>query len=268
MSSQIYYKTNEEVELIRYSCQLVGKTHATVAAILKEGVQTKTLDKVAEEFIRDHKAVPSFKNYNGFPASLCISINEEVVHGIPGDYAIKNGDIVSIDCGVYANGFHGDSAYTYCVGETKPEYLKLLSVTKQSLYKGIEQAVAGKRIGDIGFAIQQYCEKNGFSVVRELVGHGVGRSLHEDPVVANHGQRGKGPKLLEGLVIAIEPMINLGKKTILKKEDQWTIVTSDGKPSAHFEHTIVVRKKQADILSTFAFIEEAVKNNPALTPIE
>ncbi len=264
----IFYKTDDEIEAIRYSCELVGKTHAVVAERIRPGIRTSLLDKLAEEFIKDHKAVPSFKGYNGFPHTLCMSINSEVVHGMPSNYELKSGDIVSIDCGVFANGFHGDSAYTYCVGEIDEATKKLLEVTKESLYKGIEQAVVGKRLGDICFAIQQHAErKHGYGVVRELVGHGVGRQLHEGPEVPNYGKRGKGIKLLNGLVLAIEPMINLGKKEVQCLEDGWTVVTKDDSPSAHFEHTVAVRQKQAEILSTFEYLEKAIKNNIELTEI-
>ncbi len=263
----IFYKTDDEIELMRHSCLLVAQTHGVVAAHIKPGIKTKELDVVAETFIRDNKAEPSFKGYRGFPASLCISINDQVVHGIPGDYELKEGDIVSVDCGVYANGFHGDSAYTYCLNGVQPEVLALLEVTKRSLYKGIENAVAGKRVGDISFAIQQMAESHHYSIVRELVGHGVGRNLHEAPEIPNYGKRGQGPKLLEGMVIAIEPMVNMGKKEIKSLSDDWTIVTIDGKPSAHFEHTVVVRKNKAEILSSFIFLEEAIKNNTELMQI-
>ncbi len=265
----IFYKTQDDLALMRHSCQLVGRAHGVVATYLKPGIATKRLDEIAEEFIRDNKAIPSFKGYKGdYPASLCISINEQVVHGIPSNYELREGDIVSIDCGVDANGFHGDSAYTYCIGEPNEKQQKLLSVTKQSLYKGIEQAIVGKRIGDIGFAIQHFAESYGFSVVRELVGHGVGRNLHESPEVPNFGRRGQGVKLLEGLTLAIEPMINMGKKDIVCLDDKWTIVTTDRQSSAHFEHTVLVGKNKAEILTTFKFIEEAIKNNPELTYIE
>lgn len=265
----IFYKTLDDLVLMRHSCELVGKTHGIVATYLKPGIKTKRLDEIAEEYIRDNQGVPSFKGYRGdFPASLCISINEQIVHGIPGDYELRDGDIVSIDCGVDANGFHGDSAYTYCIGEVTDQYKQLLRVTKQSLYKGLAQAVVGKRIGDIGFAIQQHAEAHGFSVVRELVGHGVGRDLHEAPEVPNFGKRGQGVKLLAGLVLAIEPMINMGKKEIVCLDDKWTIVTTDRKPSAHFEHTVLVQKHAPEILTTFKFIEEAIKNNPELTYVE
>jgi methionyl aminopeptidase len=256
----VYLKTEEEIELLRESSLLVGKTLAEVAKHIKPGATTLELDKIAEVFIKDHEAVPSFKGYNGFPNSLCISVNEQVVHGIPGKEALKEGDIISIDCGVYKNGFHGDSAYTFTIGEVKPEVQKLLDVTKDCLAKGIEMAIVGKRIGDIGFAIQEHAEKNGFSVVRELVGHGLGRNLHEGPEVPNYGRRGHGMKLMEGLVLAIEPMINMGRKEVTQGKDGWTIFTSDKKPSAHFEHDVVIRKGKAEVLSTFEYIEEVLKN--------
>jgi methionyl aminopeptidase len=259
VSKGVYYKTKEEIELIRESSLLVAKALAEVAKIIKPGVTTLQLDKVAHEFISDNGAVPAFLNYNGFPNSLCISINSQVVHGIPGKYELKEGDIVSVDCGVVKNKFFGDSAYTFPIGEVKPEVIRLLKVTKESLYKGIEQAVAGKRLGDVGEAIQQHAESNGFSVVRELVGHGIGKKLHEAPEVPNYGRRGSGLKLEEGLVIAIEPMINLGKKAVIQDSDGWTIRTADNQPSAHFEHTVAIGKDEADILSTFEYIEEALK---------
>ncbi|MBL0329912.1 MAG: type I methionyl aminopeptidase [Bacteroidetes bacterium] len=254
----LYYKTKEEIELIRESSLLVGKTLAEVAKVIKPGVTTLSLDKLAFEFINDHKAIPAFLNYNGFPNSLCISVNSQVVHGIPGKYELKDGDIVSVDCGVIKNKFFGDSAYTFAIGDVKPEILNLLKVTKESLYKAIEVAVVGKRIGDIGDAVQVNAEINGFSVVRELVGHGVGQSLHEAPEVPNYGKKGTGLKLQEGLVIAIEPMINMGKKAIRQHNDGWTITTADNMPSAHFEHTIAIGKNKADILSSFEFVEEVL----------
>ncbi|HMS51809.1 MAG TPA: type I methionyl aminopeptidase [Chitinophagales bacterium] len=264
-SKDIYYKTNDEIELIRQSCLLVGKTHAALVPFIKPGVTTKRLDVLAEEFIRDNQAIPGFKGYNGFPATLCISVNDAVVHGLPSDYQLGEEDVISIDCGVLANGFYGDSAYTYCFKAVSTEVVKLLQVTKESLYKGIEQAVVGKRIGDIGFAIQQYTERiNNYGVVRELVGHGVGKNLHEAPDVPNYGRRGDGIKLLQGLVLAIEPMINLGRKEIVGDEDKTTIRTADGKASAHFEHTITIGKQTADILSSFSEIEAALKNNEYL----
>ena len=243
----IYYKSEEEIELIRESSLLVGKTHAAIAGLIKPGVATLELDKIAEEFIRDNGAVPAFKDYGGFPNTLCMSPNEQVVHGIPNDNPLNDGDILSVDCGVLMNGFYGDSAFTYEVGNVKEEVKKLLQVTKESLYKGIEQAVSGKRLGDIGYAIQDYTESFGYGVVREMVGHGVGRNLHEKPEVPNYGKKGKGIKLKDGLVIAIEPMINMGTKSIHRHADGWTITTVDGNFSAHFEHTIVVRKNTAEI---------------------
>jgi methionyl aminopeptidase len=254
----IIYKTDEEIEKLRKSSLLVGKTLAEVAKHIRPGVKTGDLDKLAETFIRDHNALPAFKGYNGYPATLCISLNEQVVHGIPGKNELKDGDIVSIDCGTIMGGYYGDSAYTFAVGEVKPEVILLLNTTKESLYKGIEQAVAGKRLGDIGFGIQSYVESFGFSVVRDLVGHGVGQKLHEDPQVPNYGRRGSGIKLQDGLVIAIEPMINMGKYHVIQEADGWTIRTADRMPSAHFEHTVAVRKDKADILSSFVEIEEVI----------
>lgn len=256
----IHLKSEEEIELIRESSLLVGKTLAEVAKHIQPGVTPLELDKVADAFIRDHGAVPSFKGYNGFPNALCISPNEVVVHGIPGSKQLREGDIVSIDCGVYKNGFHGDSAYTFEVGEVSDEVKALLRVTKESLYLGIEQAFAGNRIGDIGHAIQMHAERHGYGVVRELVGHGLGRDLHEAPEVPNYGKRGRGKQLQEGMVLAIEPMINLETKNIRQERDGWTIVTKDRKVSAHFEHDIVVRKGEAEILSSFSFIEEVLNN--------
>jgi methionyl aminopeptidase len=255
----LYYKTKEEIELIRESSLLVGKTLAEVAKVIKPGATTLSLDKVAYEFINDHKAVPAFLNYSGFPNSLCISVNAHVVHGIPGKYELKDGDIISVDCGVVKNKFFGDSAYTFAVGEVRSEILNLLKITKESLYKGIEMAVVGKRIGDVGEAVQSHAEKNGYSVVRELVGHGIGQNLHESPEVPNYGKRGTGLKFQEGLVIAIEPMINMGKRAIIQENDGWTIRTADNLPSAHFEHTIAIGKNKADILSSFEYIEEVLK---------
>lgn len=240
---------------------LVAKALAEVAKVIKPGITTLALDKVAYDFISDNDAVPAFLNYNGFPNSLCISVNSQVVHGIPGKYELKDGDIVSVDCGVIKNKFFGDSAYTFPIGEVKPEVIKLLKVTKESLYKGIEWTVAGKRLGDVGEAIQQHAESNGFSVVRELVGHGIGKKLHEAPEVPNYGRKGSGLKLEEGLVIAIEPMINMGKKAVTQDNDGWTIRTADNLPSAHFEHTVAVGKNKADILSSFEYIEEALKKS-------
>jgi len=254
----IYYKTIEEIERIRESSLLVARTLAEVAKRIGPGVTSLELDKLAEEFIRDHGAIPAFKGYNGFPASLCVSPNSEVVHGIPNTKPFKEGDIVSVDCGVLKNEYYGDSAYTFPIGEVSAAVRNLLRVTKESLYRGISAAVEGKRLQDISFEIQSYCESHGYSVVRELVGHGIGRKLHEAPEVPNFGKRGSGPKLKHGLVIAIEPMINMGRKNVLHGKDGWTITTQDGLPSAHFEHTIAVGKDKAEILSSFRFIEEAL----------
>ena len=252
-------KTNEEIELLRESNLLVGKTLGEIAKIVRPGISTLDLDSVAEEFIRSHGAVPGFLGYGGFPNTLCISVNDEVVHGIPSaNRILQEGDIVSVDCGVLKNGYYGDSAYTFEVGQVKPEVHELLKVTKEALYKGIEQAVVGRRVGDIGSAVQNYCEVHGYSVVRELVGHGVGKELHEDPQVPNYGSRGQGVKLKQGMVIAIEPMINLGKRNVVMNRDGWTIRTADGLPSAHFEHTVAVGKGTADILSTFKYVEEVL----------
>ncbi len=255
----IRYKTSEEIDLIKEGAQILGKAHGEVAKLIKPGVTTRTLDTLAEEFIRDHGGVPSFKNYNGFPASLCISLNENVVHGFPSDKELEEGDILSVDCGVFYKGYHSDSAYTYPVGKVSDEVMTLLRVTKESLYKGIEQAVAGRRIGDIGFAVQQHAEEFGYGVVRELVGHGLGRDLHEDPEVPNYGKRGKGSVIKEGLVIAIEPMINLGTRNVVQEADGWTIRTADRQPSAHFEHTVAVLKEGTEILTTHKYIEENFK---------
>lgn len=257
----IFYKTDEEIELLRLSNMLVAKTHGEIAKIIRPGIKTITLDKRAEEFIRDNGGVPGFLGYGGFPNTLCISVNDTVVHGIPSNYEVKEGDIVSVDCGVVMNGYYGDSAYTFAIGEISEEKKKLLQVTKEALYLGIEKAVAGNRLGDISFAVQNHAQSHGFSVVREMVGHGVGKNLHEKPEVPNYGKRGRGILLKEGLVIAIEPMINLGKKEIFQENDGWTIKTKDGKPSAHFEHTIAVRNGKADILSSFKFVEEVLNNN-------
>jgi methionyl aminopeptidase len=256
----IYIKSEEEIELIRLSSLLVGKTLAEVARLIFPGVKTKMLDKRAEEFILDHGASPGFKGYNGFPYTLCISVNEQVVHGFPSERELKDGDIVSVDCGVIRNGFFGDSAYTFTVGEVTKEVLELLARTKESLYLGIEMAVAGNRVGDIGFAVQEFVERFGYSVVRDLVGHGLGKSLHEKPEVPNYGKRGTGPVLKERMVLAIEPMINLGTRKVIQENDGWTIRTADRLPSAHFEHDVVVRKGKAEILSTFEYIEEVLNN--------
>ena len=257
--SKIQYKNLEEIEKIRESDLLVSKTLAEVAKIIGEGVKTIQLNKLAEEFIRDHGGIPAFLNYNGFPYSLCISLNDQVVHGFPGEYVIKDGDIVSVDCGVVLNGFVGDSAYTFPIGNVDPETLRLLKVTKECLYLAIDKAVVGMRVGDVGYAVQEHAEKNGFGVVKELVGHGVGFKLHEKPEVPNYGRRGSGIKLEEGMVIAIEPMINGGKAGVKFWDDGWTVSTIDKKPSAHYEHSVAVKKGKADVLSTFQYIEEVLK---------
>ena len=254
-------KSESEIRLIKESSLLVGKTLGEVAKFVKPGVTAKFLDTIAETFIRDNNAVPSFKGYSGFPASLCISINDRVVHGIPDNRFLKDGDIVSVDCGVKKNGYHGDYAYTFLVGSVKPEVIELVNATKESLYEGIKVAVSGNTTGDIGYAIQSYVEARNYSVVRELVGHGIGKSLHEKPNVPNYGQKGTGYRLKSGMVICIEPMINLGKKAIIFENDGWTVRTADGLPSAHFEHQIVVRDNQAEILSTYEFIEQIINNN-------
>lgn len=254
----IYLKTEEEIDLVRESSLLVGKTLAEVAKLIEPGVTPLELDGLAEEFIRDHGGVPGFKGYNGFPNTLCTSINEQVVHGIPSNKPLQNGDIISVDCGVLLNEFYGDVAYTFEVGEVNQDIKNLLKVTKESLLKGIEAAKAGNRIGDIGFVIQSHAEEHGYGVVRELVGHGLGKSLHESPEVPNYGKRGSGMKLKEGLVLAIEPMINLGKRNVKQDQDGWTIITADRLPSAHFEHDIVVRKEGAEVLSTHELIEEVL----------
>ncbi len=255
----IHYRTDSEIELLRKAALLVGKTLGEVGKHIRPGIRTIELDRIAEEFIRDHGAIPAFKGYEGFPGSLCISVNDAVVHGIPGNYELRDGDIVSVDCGTILDGYVGDSAYTFTVGEVSEEIKLFLQRSKESLYKGIEQAVAGNRIGDIGYAIQSYVEQFGYGVVRELVGHGVGRKMHEDPQVPNYGRRGTGTKLSEGIVIAIEPMITFGKKDIIQERDGWTIKTKDRKPAAHFEHDVAVRNGKAEILSSFEWIEEINK---------
>ena len=256
----IHIKTEEEIELIRESSLLVGKTLAEVAKHIRPGIEAIVLDRIAEEFIRDHGAVPGFKGYNGFPFTLCMSPNEQVVHGFPGQQPLLEGDIVSIDCGVFKNGFYGDSAYTFAVGEVDEEVRLLMVRTKESLYKAIEVAVEGKRIGDIGHAVQSHVEQFGYTVVRDLVGHGLGRQLHEKPEVPNYGKRGTGLKLQEGMVLAIEPMVNLGGRHVVQLQDGWTIRTADLKPSAHYEHDVVVRKGKAEVLSTFEYIEEVINS--------
>ena len=258
----IYLKTDEEIELMRVANQLVGKTLGELAKHVAPGVTTLQLDKIAEEFIRDNGATPAFLGYGGFPNSICASVNEHVVHGIPSSKVIlRDGDIISIDCGTHINGFTGDSAYSFCVGEVSPEVRHLLKTTKESLYKGIEAAVDGKRVGDIANAIQTYCETRNYSVVRELVGHGCGRNMHEEPEVPNYGRRGCGPLLRSGMCICIEPMINLGSKNVVFENDGWTVRTKDRKPSAHFEHCIAIHPDGPDILSSFKFIEEVLGDN-------
>ena len=256
----IYLKTPEEIALLRASNQLVGKTLAEVAKHIRVGVTTLELDKIAEDFIRSNGALPGFLGYGGFPNTLCVSVNDQVVHGIPSNYALKEGDIVSVDCGVLQNCYYGDSAYTFCVGKVDEKVKKLLKITKESLSLGIDSAQHGNRIGDIGYAIQKHCQAAGFSVVRKLVGHGVGKNLHEDPEVPNFGKKGQGVLLKEGMVIAIEPMINMGNRDVVQEKDGWTIRTIDRKPSAHFEHTIAIRKGKAEILSTFDYIEEVLNS--------
>jgi methionyl aminopeptidase len=257
--SKIIYKSAEEIELMRESALLVSRTHAEVAKVIAPGVTTIELDRLAETFIRDNGGIPTFLNYGGFPYSLCISLNDQVVHGFPSKYTLVEGDLVSVDCGATLNGFVGDSAYTFAVGEVSDTVKKLMRVTKECLYLGIEKAVVGMRIGDIGYAIQEHAEKNGFGVVKELVGHGVGTKLHEKPEVPNYGKRGAGIKLEEGMVIAIEPMINAGRAGVKFWDDGWTVSTVDKKPSAHYEHTIAVGKGKADILSTFEFVDNVLK---------
>ena len=257
--SKINYKSVGEIELIRESSLLVSRTLGEVAKIIGPGVQTITLNKLAEMFIRDYGGVPAFLNYNGFPYSLCISLNDQVVHGFPSTYELRDGDIVSVDCGVVLNKFFGDSAYTFPIGEVDDETLTLLQVTKECLNKAVDKAVVGMRVGDIAFAVQDHAEKNGFGVVRELVGHGVGFKLHEKPEVPNYGKRGTGAKLEEGMVIAIEPMINAGKAGVKFWSDGWTVSSIDGKPSAHYEHTVAIKKGAADVLSTFSYIEEVLE---------
>lgn len=262
----IHIKTAEEIAIHRQSCLLVGETLAMLAQHIKPGITSMQLNDLAETFLKDNGATPSFKNYHGYPYATCISVNDAVVHGFPNNEPLKEGDVISIDIGAYKNGFHGDSAYTFALGVTDADVLKLLRVTKESLYKGIEKAIVGNRIGDIANAIQEYTErKHGYGVVRELVGHGLGRSMHEDPQVPNYGKKGTGAKLKAGMVIAIEPMINLGKKDVFTEDDGWTIRTQDGKVSAHFEHDVHVQPNKADILSSFDPIEKEEAKNEYLT---
>lgn len=262
----IYLKTEDEINLLRNANQLVGQTLAEVAKIVKPGVTTRMLDTLAEQFIRDHGAVPTFKGFpnpygSPFPASLCTSVNGVVVHGVPNDEPLQEGDIVSVDCGALLEGFNGDSCYTFCVGEVSEEIKQLLRVTKESLYKAIDQAIVGRRIGDISYAVQSHCEQYGYGVVKEFVGHGIGREMHEDPQVPNYGRQGIGKQLKNGLCIAIEPMITLGSPEIQLMEDRWSVITRDGKPAAHFEHTIAIHHGKAEILSSFEGIEEVERQN-------
>lgn len=262
----ILYKTEAEVALMKEAAVLVSKTLTEVAKVLKAGMTTMQLDKLCAEFVRDYNAIPSFLNYNGYPHNICASVNDVVVHGFPNDVALKDGDIVSIDMGVILNGWHGDHAYTFAIGAIGEEEAKLIRITKESLYKGIEKATINNRIGDIGYAIQEHTEfKNKYGVVRELVGHGLGRNLHEDPQVPNYGKRGNGQKLKENLVIAIEPMINMGKKDVYTAADNWTVKTKDGKPSVHFEHDVCIKKDKALILSDYSIIEKAERENNNLS---
>ncbi len=251
-------KSKEEIELMREAALVVSKTLGLLAAEVKPGVTTLCLDKLAEEFIRDQKAVPGFLGLYDFPNTLCMSPNAQVVHGIPNDTPLKEGDIISIDCGVVKNGFYGDHAYTFPVGEINPEVEKLLKITKESLYVGIREFKIGNRVGDVGYAIQQYCEAQGYGIVRELVGHGLGRTMHEDPEMPNYGRRGRGKKFVEGMTVAIEPMINMGTKRIEQLKDGWTILTQDRKPSAHFEHNVAIVNGKPELLSTFAYIYKSL----------
>ena len=251
-------KSKEEIELMREAALVVSKTLGMLASEVKPGVTTLYLDKLAEEFIRDHQAIPGFLGLYDFPNTLCMSPNAQVVHGIPNDTPLQNGEVISIDCGAIKNEYYGDHAYTFAVGEIKPEVEKLLKITKESLYVGIRELKVGKRVGDVGFAIQQYCEAHGYGVVRELVGHGLGKTMHEDPEMPNYGRRGRGKKFVEGMTVAIEPMINMGTKRIEQLEDGWTILTKDRKPSAHFEHDVAIVNGKPELLSTFAYIYNAL----------
>lgn len=254
----IIQKTREEIELMRESALLVSKTLGMIASEIKPGVTTLDLDRLAEEFIRDHDALPGFKGLYGCPSTLLTSVNEQVVHGLPTSRPIEEGDVVSVDCGTFKNGYYGDHAYTFEIGDVAPETKKLLQITKESLYVGIREFKAGNRVEDIGSAIQRYTEAEGYGVVRELVGHGLGTKMHEEPNVPNYGKRGRGKLFVEGMVIAIEPMINLGTKNIRTLKDGWTIVTRDGKPSAHFEHDVALIDGKPELLSTFAYVYKAL----------
>ena len=262
----IYLKTDDEIELLRQANLLVSRTLVEISKIVKPGVTTRQLDTLAEQFIRDHGAIPTFKGFpnpygESFPASICTSVNEVVVHGIPDDIPLKDGDIVSVDCGTFLNGFCGDSCYTFCVGEVKPDVRQLLKATKESLFKAIDQVSVGKRIGDIGYAVQSHCESFGYGVVREFVGHGIGREMHEDPQVPNYGNKGTGKQLKNGMCIAIEPMITMGTRELLMLPDKWGVITKDGKPAAHFEHTVALHNGKVDILSSFEEIEKQIEVN-------
>jgi len=257
----ITLKTDDEIELLRKANSIVAGTLAEIAKMVKPGVTTRQLDALAEQYIRDNGAVPTFKGFpnpygSPFPASICTSVNDVIVHGIPDDTPLKDGDIVSVDCGTLIDGFNGDSCYTFCVGEVDPAVKELLRVTKESLYKGIEQAVAGHRLGDIGYAVQEYAEDHGYGVVREFVGHGIGHEMHEEPMVPNYGKKGNGKVLKNGLCIAIEPMITMGAPNLYLTEDRWTVRTQDGRPAAHFEHSLAIHHGKADILSSFEEIEK------------
>lgn len=265
----IIYKTDEQIEQMRKSAQLVSRTLTEIAKILKPGITTLELDKIIGQYIADNKAIPSFLHYNGYPYNSCISVNDVVVHGFPNKKELKEGDIISVDVGVILNGWHGDHAYTFAIGDPGAAVMKLIEVTKESLYKGIEKAAPGNRTGDIAFAIQEYTEKkHGYGVVRELVGHGLGRSLHEDPQVPNYGKKGNGAKLKEGMVLAIEPMINLGTRDVYTEADGWTVRTRDGKAAVHFEHDVAIRKNGPDILSDYSIIEQAEAGNPNLFTVK
>ena len=256
-----YLKSEEEVELLRASNMLVSRTLGMLAPEIKPGVTTLYLDRLAEEYIRDHDAIPGFKGYNGVPATLCTSVNEAVVHGIPSDYVMQEGDIISVDCGVILKGYYGDSAFTFAVGEIDARVRRLLDITRESLDAGVRMAIEGNRIGDIAYAVQTVAERAGFTVVRELVGHGIGKKLHESPEVPNFGRRGSGTKLQKGMVICIEPMINMGRRDTIQSGDGWTVKTGDGKPSAHFEYAVAIDKGKADVLTTFEFIDKELKKS-------
>ena len=264
---KIFLKTEDEIKLMRAANLMVGATLAEIGKVIKPGMTTRQLDKIAEEYIRDNGAVPTFKGFpnpcggEAFPASICTSVNDVVVHGVPDDNALKEGDIVSVDCGILLNGYNGDSCYTFCVGEPSEEVRRLLQTTKEALYLGIETALPGRRIGDIGCAIQEHCEGQGYGVVREFVGHGIGQQMHEDPPVPNYGRRGNGPQIKNGLCIAIEPMITMGSPKVYLAADRWSVKTRDGKPAAHFEHTIAIHQGRVDILSSFEEIEKLEQSN-------